>query len=434
MVVIRAFRTTMLAPRASLGAHFAIGMRRLAGLGPAVWEDMVAPIARGLPVIGSILRHDSKVTSYKIALLRAINDVALSFADLERTGRDVAVPLRVLAEYWVAYYWPFVGVADPIAQGTGSVRNGQQRSDISFRNSLTELRTQYEGFAGTTGAGRPSDGFVLIHDLRLHRRQREYPQALLSGYGKALQVVCTAIRMPIRYAHGGSESVFPRPARYAQLGDTVVAVPGTSTGDTCLTISHELWSAFQSMSLWIDALCIYEWCMFTDRLPQARWRHADRGEVFDLLTDQPEDRRGLTWERAQIRAMLLAGEEFACPWTGRRIDSSTEEYDLDHFLPVSVYPINELWNLLPSDHRFNCHVKRSRLPSHDRLTRARAGIESIYRQYMRSEVLSKTLREDAAVRFATVQQDDPDFPRRLAEAAVDFVEQVAESRNLARFG
>ncbi len=41
-------------------------------------------------VIGSILRHDKKVNSYKIALVRAVNDVVLSYPDLVDAERDVA--------------------------------------------------------------------------------------------------------------------------------------------------------------------------------------------------------------------------------------------------------------------------------------------------------------------------------------------------------
>ncbi len=58
--------------------------------------------------IGTILKHDRKVTSYKLALIRALNDVVLSFPDAGSHGRPIAVPLRILAEYWLAYYWPFV--------------------------------------------------------------------------------------------------------------------------------------------------------------------------------------------------------------------------------------------------------------------------------------------------------------------------------------
>jgi hypothetical protein len=58
----------------------------------------------GSKIISTILKHDTKATSYKIALLRAINDVVLSFPDLRNLRADVAVPLRLLAQFWVAYY------------------------------------------------------------------------------------------------------------------------------------------------------------------------------------------------------------------------------------------------------------------------------------------------------------------------------------------
>ena len=45
--------------------------------------------------IATILPHDSKRTSYKIALLRALSDVVLAYPDVGRDGGDVAVPPRV---------------------------------------------------------------------------------------------------------------------------------------------------------------------------------------------------------------------------------------------------------------------------------------------------------------------------------------------------
>ncbi|WP_035988133.1 hypothetical protein [Leptolyngbya sp. KIOST-1] len=61
-------------------------------------------------VISTILKHDATVTSYKIALLRAINDVVLTYPDLRTYQSDVAVPLKLLAEFWVAYHWPLIGI------------------------------------------------------------------------------------------------------------------------------------------------------------------------------------------------------------------------------------------------------------------------------------------------------------------------------------
>ena len=86
--------------------------------------------------IGSILRHDRKVNSYKIALVRAVNDVVLSYPDLAGAGVDVAVPLRRLAQQWLAYYWPFVDPAAPVLQGPRARRRGALGNDVAFRPAL----------------------------------------------------------------------------------------------------------------------------------------------------------------------------------------------------------------------------------------------------------------------------------------------------------
>jgi len=55
--------------------------------------------------------------------------------------------------------------------------------------------------------------------------------------------------------------------------------------------------------------------------------------------------------RKQVDLLLMHGRVFECSWTGKSLRRPTE-YDLDHLLPVSVYPINELWNLTPTDRQF----------------------------------------------------------------------------------
>ena len=53
-------------------------------------------------IISNILKHERKSNSYKIALVRAINDAALEYPHRPPAG-GVAVPLRLLAEFWLAY-------------------------------------------------------------------------------------------------------------------------------------------------------------------------------------------------------------------------------------------------------------------------------------------------------------------------------------------
>ncbi len=381
-------------------------------------------------VISTILKHDRKVTSYKLALVRAINDVVLSFPDLGRSDQAVAIPLRVLAEYWVAYYWPFVNPTSPILQGPRAKRGQNLTQDLDFRPGLTRLRQKWEQLLESPA--RPADGFFLINELRLPRKRVGYPPALLTTYYEVLKTISGTLEMPIRYAGpaGQEWSIFSPPQRFERLTTTPEAIPGTRPPDKCLVISAGLWQTFREMNLWVEALCIHEWCLFSERVAQDTGAGVDWGNIYRLLTDRPDNRRPLTWERNQIDLLILEGQEFVCPWSEKKIGRGIK-YDLDHLLPVAVYPINELWNLVPADPYYNSHLKRDRLPSALKLTRAIPHLTLAYQHYQSSKLLAVALREDVAARFSL--KGAGENSEKLAQAAVGFIEQVGNSRNLARF-
>jgi hypothetical protein len=375
-------------------------------------------------IISTILKHDKKVTSYKFALLRAINDVALNFPDLRNFGQDVAVPLKVLAQFWVAYYWPFADANNPIIQRRGG-------GSIAFHLELTELRSLWQRELKTVS--QPSDGFFLINELRIPRKRALYSPQLLSIYQDVLAKIEKAmVNGPISHAGSRQCKVFRKPKKYSELGDTVVTIPGTEPKDKCLIIPADLWQTFQKMSLWIEALCIHEWCLFSETVEQEDGQGADRGLIYRLLTDRPDKRISLTWEHNHINLLLMEGKEFVCPWTETLIVQGIQ-YDLDHLLPVSLYPINELWNLVPAEPKFNSHIKRDRLPTLEKLRQAQPHLELAYRHYSTSNLLLVALQEDVEVRFSTVSPSTVSFPLALASAVVDLIDIVAESRNLARF-
>jgi hypothetical protein len=369
-------------------------------------------------LISTILRHDTKVTTYKIALLRAINDLVLAFPNLDQHQHDIAIPLRVLADFWVAYYWPFVDPSAPIWQGPQVA--GHAKADMSFRPALTTLRQEWERIVGRAA---PADGFFLIHDLRVARTRLSYPPTLLAAYAAAVRAISTALQQPIKYAgpQGQPWSVFQKPVRFAAIDHPVTPVPGAQPDDRCLLVPPDLWAMFRAVSLWVEALCIHEWCRFSEQ----RWA-VDRGLVYRLLTDRPGNRRPLDWERNQIDILLLEGQTFHCPWTARPI-TTPGSYDVDHLIPVSAYPINELWNLAPSDRQFNQHTKRDRFPSWQRLVAAEGRLAQVYEQYAAASELAQALREDVATRFAI-----PPDPSQIASVTIAYIEQIATLRNLSR--
>ncbi|MGI9145973.1 MAG: hypothetical protein ACR2IK_05410 [Chloroflexota bacterium] len=84
-------------------------------------------------------------------------------------------------------------------------------------------------------------------------------------------------------------------------------MPGTTSSDRCLVVDQELWRGFLDLSLWVEALSIHEWSLFTESVAQPGGPPVRRGEVYTLLTDRPDNRRPLEWERNQVDRLLMEG-------------------------------------------------------------------------------------------------------------------------------
>ncbi len=371
-------------------------------------------------LIATILRHDRKVASYKIALIRSINDVVMGYAHISEQF-PVAIPLRVLASFWIAYYWPFVDPNNPIQQGQKALG----KHDVSFRPALTCLRQEWETLVANA---RPSDGFYLVSEFVTAHRRNSYPTRLIETYYETIAEITNAIQQPIRYAGPGEYSVFVHPKRWKHLQKeipNIVSLPATGPNDACLVVDTELWSSFRDLSLWVEALCIHEWSLFTQAIAGM-----DRGIVYSMLTERPDNRRPLTWERNQVEILMMEGHRFNCPWTGKIL--KLDSYDLDHILPVSVYPINEIWNLVPADKEYNQHTKRNRLPGTERLNNAHPYFVDTYLHYTASIDLAIVLRQDANARFdgkVSIER----LPETLAGCVCGFITTIANSRNLPLF-
>ncbi|MBN2147986.1 MAG: hypothetical protein JW726_11385 [Anaerolineales bacterium] len=373
-------------------------------------------------LIATILRHDRKVASYKIALIRSLNDLALGYAHLGENNAALAIPLRSLANFWIAYYWPFVSAARPIKQGI----HPADKQDISFRPALTQLRQEWEKVID--GNSLPSDGFYLVGEFQSAHRRSNYPDALIAAYDRTIRDIVDAIQQPVRYAGPGQYSVFKPPKPWKDLQSTspyIVCIPGTQPYERCIVVDSELWTSFADLSLWIEALCIHEWSLFTENVSGL-----SRGSVYTLLTDRPGNRRPLTWERNQVEILMMEGHIFECPWTGKKL--TTASYDLDHLLPLSAYPINELWNLVPANADFNRHKKRDRLPNPTTLQAAKPRLIKAYQNYTTSQQLATVLLYDALMRF-NGKVTENDLPGSLATCATQFIETIASARNLATF-
>jgi hypothetical protein len=100
---------------------------------------------RAVDQIEGILNRDKKVASYKLALFRALAELAIQeprCATWRPDGR-VGVPVRRLAEKWLLYFWPIFASSRFIPQsqseGAGSAK------PVIFRKAMSTLMAPYQG-------------------------------------------------------------------------------------------------------------------------------------------------------------------------------------------------------------------------------------------------------------------------------------------------
>ena len=379
-------------------------------------------------LLSTILRHDSKQNSYKIALLRSINDVVMNYPDAADLNKDIAIPLRLLADYWIAYYWPFVKEDRQVFQGHRAKSKNGRKNDIAFRPELTKLRRAWENL--NPGAVSSSDGYFLINEFKINRKVVLYPASIYELYRRANVKIRTALKQPIQYAGPDQWKVFPKAETLKTYNSSeVIALPRTNDNENCLLIGKGLWKTFQELSLWIEALCIHEWCLFTEHVDQTD-KDVNRGTIYQLLTDRPHNRRPLTWERNQIDILLMEGSKFECPWSGYKIQKGSK-YDLDHIIPISLYPINEMWNLVPSKPESNSK-KRDKLPSTETLKKAKPRLIDTYNNYLSYPNLANVITDEMKNRFLNVGTSTSNSSK-ITDMVINYVNILANSRNIARF-
>ena len=186
--------------------------------------------------VASIINTDRKVATYKLALIRALCDIAMmSWASAAwESGGVVSVPLAMVAERWVRYYWPLMragsggGERGREKAGRGEAGaptvifpqiNGEGRGGkpIAFRSILTELVDECRPLGGLTAFTR------MQADGRL-------PSTVQKLYARALRTIGAAIvRGPVQFA-GNARGPPSSHSSRGRSGEAASWFVGTSGG------------------------------------------------------------------------------------------------------------------------------------------------------------------------------------------------------------
>jgi hypothetical protein len=284
-----------------------------------------------------VLNRDRKVATYKLALFRALCNIALTTHHLAEWLPDgrVAVPMQEIAERWIYYYWPlFEDCARFIPQIRGESAGGRLR--IGFRPQLEQLIAAFDRSGGL-------DGFAIaLRNESFDAAQREL---LKAAFNKLIPVIKEG---PVTHAGRSSQ------------GGQLFAYDGHRRR---MIVSGDIWRELCLSGHWIQDALILRWGELTAEISR---KTVGPSEVIERLLRTPVYERNVDDARRVYQD--LASKE--CVWSGKPLG---RVFDVDHVLPFSLWHNNDLWNLLPADSHVN-RDKGDSLPTHALLKRRREAI------------------------------------------------------------
>jgi SAM-dependent methyltransferase len=297
-------------------------------------------VSRAVDKIEGVLNRDRKVATYKLALFRALAEIATqeSRQAVWQADGQVGVPLIRIAERWLQYYWPLFAserfIPQSEAEGAGS------NKAVKFREPLMRLISEYRQ-QGAHG------GLSALHLDWSSNRMNAASQLLLKT---ALRSVAEAIRDgPVAFSGGALESgkVFEFDRKTG-----LVSMP------------TDIWRELSLLGHWIVDAVVLRWASLTERFSYRQGLTA--GDVIPLLLVKPAPERATALAR---QAFERAGLN-RCTWSGKTL---RKEFVVDHAIPFSLWGNNDLWNLMQVDAKVNGQ-KSDKLPEARMLVERRSAI------------------------------------------------------------
>jgi SAM-dependent methyltransferase/SOS-response transcriptional repressor LexA len=343
---------------------------------------------RPLHLVEGILNRDQKVATYKLALFRAMSEIAQTQSHLARFTRDgkVSIPNQVIAEKWLLYYWPIFASQSIIRQGTSS-----PGADVAIRPGMERLIAHYATRGGLAAF------YVEWRSGRMNLVARRLASQALA------KLKNTIWDMPVRHAGGGNFTIL----QYNKNEQSIV-------------MDASLWRELCLTGNWIQDATVLRWAELTEQINRGTVKAST---VIDCLLTVPSEERNV----ADARKFYTEWNENLCVWTDRKLSDC---FEVDHAMPFSLWRNNDLWNLLPASTRAN-QEKRDKLPSYNLLQQQRDSIIHCWRGL--EEAFSERFRNEAQSLMGRQPIDQARWEIQLFNRFVEAFEITATQRGAERW-
>ena len=293
--------------------------------------------------ISKIIERDSKVTTYKFALLRGVIDIIQDNSPYITFSEDrVHFPLGLLIEKWMIYYYPILDSSIAIPQINA-------KKNLAFETQLKKIISAYRGNNGLS---------AFYNDMR----NKGIPRHLQNDFLTLAKKLGTTITdMPMRHIgfsiNNCEYSIFLWKKGNLIRNPERVDLEYLITNFGTFSIPLDYYKAFQILGSFISGQdsILFKWAEFS---VNASDENLSIERVVSNVLKSPITERDVKASKNLYKSILEKDGKVYCVWTGKAITT----YDVDHIIPFSIWKNNDLWNLLPSQTKVN-NQKRDKIPS-----------------------------------------------------------------------
>jgi len=338
-----------------------------------------------LLIFQKIIEQESKTSTYKFALLRAVIDlISAQSPHIEDRDTHVAIPVLLISDKWLFYYW------DLIENGYAQIHSGRS---LIFEERLGELQRKHK--------------LQNYWDFNREFHKAEYLDHLkpeLITLAKGLND--TIIKNPVKYI--GTSMGQGYNALFQVESAKVMRSTSISGYIDLLAYSPKLLLAkfyYEGLKRYGGLLSgtnsiIINWVDFMEKQKQrpATDNHqlskiaSDSSVLYgkktplDLLLQSEAVERQTLIIRNYWLQKIKKGQPVFCTWSGSQIKSE-KELAIDHAIPFSVLFNNDYWNLVPAKNTVNSS-KSDKILSKNQLFVSKNRIFEIWATYQNTPELA----------------------------------------------
>jgi hypothetical protein len=293
--------------------------------------------------INKIIERDSKSTTYKFALLRGVIDIIGEASPyITLTEATAKIPLGLLIEKWLIFYYPIFDSLVAIPQINGNAK-------LAFQNELLAVIDYYKVRGGLS---------AFYNDLRTRGIGAEVTPTFLKLVKKIGE---TIVKMPMRYIGGSVNDAHYSIFSYGTLRSPKNAprldLEWLIANYDSFAIPIEYYQAFKLLGSFLSGTdsILFKWAEFS---VTASGETLTTAKVIEEVVKTPITQRDVAGVKKLYNSILENVGHVECVWTGKQLST----YDVDHVIPFVIWKNNDLWNLLPAQSLVN-NQKRHKIPS-----------------------------------------------------------------------